>query len=283
VTARLEIRHTTLFTYEGPKVTSSYNEARLTPPTTDAQTTLESIVTTHPAATTTRYCDYWGTLVTAFDLHEPHDRLEVLAHSLVETSAPPPVRAPVDWAGLEAVRERFAELLAPTTYAPTGITDAEGLGDAAEEVAACRDPLAAVHDAVEAVRGHLSYDAESTGVRTTAVEAWTARSGVCQDFAHITLALLRTAGIPARYVSGYLHPVVDAEVGTTVVGQSHAWVEAWVGGWVPVDPTNGSPVAERHVRVAIGRDYADVSPLRGVYTGAAGSSLDVTVEVTRLR
>ncbi|HEV7827123.1 MAG TPA: transglutaminase family protein [Mycobacteriales bacterium] len=281
MTARLEIRHTTRFTYRGPKVTSSYNEARLTPQTTGTQATLESAVTTRPAAaTTTRYRDYWGTLVTAFDLHEPHDHLEVLAHSLVETSPPPPLGQPIDWDALGGVRDRYAELLATTAYAPTRTDD---LAVAAEEVATSRTPLAAVHTAVDAVRDHLDYDTGSTGVRTTAVEAWEARSGVCQDFAHVTLALLRSAGIPARYVSGYLHPVLDAPVGTTVVGQSHAWVEAWVGEWTAVDPTNGSAVAERHVRVANGRDYADVSPLRGVYTGAAGSSLEVTVEVTRLR
>jgi transglutaminase-like putative cysteine protease len=280
MTARLEIRHTTRYTYEGRRVTSSYNEARLTPQTTAAQTTLESAVTTHPAATMQRYCDYWGTLVTAFDLHEPHDHLEVLSHSLVETSTPSPVRAPVDWAGVRAVRDRFAELLAPTPYTSSG---GNGLADTAREVASCSDPLAAVHAAVDAVRAHLDYDPGSTGVHTTAVEAWDARSGVCQDFAHITLTLLRSAGVPARYVSGYLHPVVAFPVGTTVVGQSHAWVEAWVGEWVAMDPTNGSPTGERHVRVANGRDYADVSPLRGVYSGAAGSSLAVTVEVTRLR
>jgi transglutaminase-like putative cysteine protease len=280
MTARLEIRHSTRFTYEGPKVTSSYNEARLTPQTTEFQTTLESAVTTHPAATTHRYCDYWGTLVTAFDLHEPHDYLEVLARSVVETSSPVAVREPVGWGELVAVRDRYAELLAPTTYAPTGTPD---LAAAAAEVASCPDPLSALHAAVEIVQRHLDYDSGSTGVRTTALQAWAAQAGVCQDFAHITLALLRSAGVPARYVSGYLHPVVDAEVGTTVVGQSHAWVEAWVGEWAAADPTNGSRVGERHVRVANGRDYADVSPLRGVYTGAAGSSLEVTVEVTRLR
>jgi transglutaminase-like putative cysteine protease len=286
VTARLEIRHTTLFAYRGPKVTSSYNEARLTPQTTATQTTLESTVSTRPAAATTRYWDYWGTLVTAFDLHEPHDHLEVLAHSLVETSAPAPPARALGWDDLrtDAVRDRYAELLASTAYAPTAAEDAPaGLVDLAAEIAASRDPLEAVHTAVDAVRGHLDYDPGSTGVRTTAVQAWEARSGVCQDFAHITLALLRSAGVPARYVSGYLHPVLDPPVGETVVGQSHAWAEAWVGEWVAVDPTNGAAAGERHVRVASGRDYADVSPLRGVYTGAAGSCLEVTVEVTRLR
>jgi transglutaminase-like putative cysteine protease len=283
VTARLDIRHTTRFTYDGPKVTSSYNEARLTPQTTASQTTLESTVTTHPAAATTRYWDYWGTLVTAFDLHEPHDLLEVLAHSLVETSPPPAPAAVLGWAGLgaDAVRDRYAELLTPTSYAPA--PDAPGLADAAGEIAAYPDPMIAVEAAVGIVQAGLEYDPGSTGVRTTAVQAWEAGSGVCQDFAHITLALLRSAGIPARYVSGYLYPVADADIGQTVVGQSHAWVEAWVGDWVAVDPTNSAPVGERHVRVATGRDYGDVSPLRGVYTGAAGSTLEVTVELTRLR
>jgi transglutaminase-like putative cysteine protease len=282
VTVRLDIRHSTRFTYQGPKVTSSYNEARLTPQTTSSQTTLETTVTTHPAATTTHYWDYWGTFVTAFDLHEPHDRLEVLAHSVVETSAVLPPSVVVGWAELrtDALRDRYAELLTPTSYAPA---PSDGLAGAVEEIAASPDPPAAVASTVDRVRSGMDYQPGSTGVRTTAVQAWDAGSGVCQDFAHVTLSLLRAAGIPARYVSGYLYPTSDGAIGDTVVGQSHAWVEAWLGDWVSVDPTNGAAVGERHVRVASGRDYGDVSPLRGVYTGAAGSTLEVTVELTRLR
>ena len=279
---RLKVVHTTAFTYGAP-VTSSYNEARLTPQTTATQTTLEAVVRTDPPTNVQRYHDYWGTEVTAFDLHRPHERLEVVASSLVETA--PPAPAPEEratWADLatDEVRNRFAELLAPTRS--TAVDDA--MLPRVAVLTACPDPAAAVQAASALVREHLTYRQGATGVATTAAEAWAQGSGVCQDFAHITIALLRAAGIPARYVSGYLHPRREPVLGETVVGESHAWIEAWVGSWIAVDPTNGAPVGERHVLVGRARDYRDVSPVRGVYASAGGSSaLSVAVEITRVR
>jgi transglutaminase-like putative cysteine protease len=118
-------------------------------------------------------------------------------------------------------------------------------------------------------------------VGTSAVEAWHAGRGVCQDYAHISLAVLRAMGVPARYVPGYFYPKAEGTVGAKVIGESHAWVEAWTGDWAPYDPTNRVSVGERHVIVARGRDYSDVSPLRGIYSGPAGSSAEVTVELVR--
>ena len=132
------------------------------------------------------------------------------------------------------------------------------------------------------VRANVEYVPGSTGVRTSAQEAWSLRKGVCQDIAHLTLGMLRAVGIPARYVSGYLYPRADGAVGDTVAGQSHAWVEWWCGDWTGFDPTNGVAVGMRHVIVARGRDYADVTPLKGVYHGAPSTGLGVTVEITRL-
>ena len=106
---------------------------------------------------------------------------------------------------------------------------------------------------------------------------------MCQDYAHLGIAVLRAAGIPARYASGYLYPdELGGVVGEMHQGESHAWLEAWVGDWHPLDPTSGSPVAERHVLVARGRDYSDVAPLKGVYHGGPSHSLDVAVELTRV-
>jgi transglutaminase-like putative cysteine protease len=105
---------------------------------------------------------------------------------------------------------------------------------------------------------------------------------VCQDFVHLTLAVLRAMGIPARYTSGYLHPSPDAGVGDTIAGQSHAWAEAWTGEWHGLDPTNGGPTGERHVTVGRARDYADVSPFKGIFQGGPAEALGVTVELTRL-
>ena len=129
----------------------------------------------------------------------------------------------------------------------------------------------------------MEYLTGSTTVATLAPEAYRRRAGVCQDFAHVLLGILRAAGIPARYASGYLHPGSDAPIGMAVTGQSHAWVEAWVGQWVPIDPTNQVPVGECHVLVATGRDYADVTPLKGIYNGGPAESLGVKVELTRVR
>ena len=133
----------------------------------------------------------------------------------------------------------------------------------------------AVGDAVEYMHG-------VTGVHSTASDAWIARKGVCQDIAQLTAGMLRSVGIPARYVSGYLYPREDAAVGDTVAGQSHAWVEWWTGEWAGFDPTNGSSIDKRHVIVARGRDYGDVTPLKGIYHGAPSTDLGVTVELTRL-
>jgi transglutaminase-like putative cysteine protease len=283
VTMRLQVTHRTEYRYDSP-VTYSYNEARLTPQTTSTQTVLGSTLRTEPSTTALRYWDYWGTQVTAFDLHRPHDILEVVATSTVETDteiAPGDNDSVTVWEVLkdQRFRDLHSEFLSETQYTVLG----PSMESAAADVAGQPDPASAVHRASELVREHLTYRTGATGVRTTAAEAWEARSGVCQDFAHITIALLRKAGIPARYVSGYLHPKVSPEIGSTVVGESHAWIEGWAGDWLAVDPTNGSPVGMRHVLVGRARDYRDVSPIRGIYAGAGASTLDVSVEITRLR
>jgi len=121
-----------------------------------------------------------------------------------------------------------------------------------------------------------------TGVHSTAREAWKERKGVCQDITHLALGALRAVGIPARYVSGYLHPIPDAAIGVTVAGESHAWLEWFCGDeWRGFDPTNLIDIGDRHVLVGRGRDYNDVPPLRGVYAGPFGSTLFVSVEITR--
>lgn len=277
---RLRIKHVTGFTYAG-LAHASYNEARMTPLTEPGQTTLFSQIEATPGATTWRYRDYWGTAVTVFDLQRPHQQLRVTASSLVETV---PLRrepeAPVDWATLrdDSTVDTQLEYLTPTE-----LTTVDGeLVETAASLAAGASPDEAAHTIAEWVRDTVEYVPGSTGVRTSAQEAWAQRQGVCQDIAQLTAALLRSVGIPARYVSGYLHPRVDAEVGETVAGQSHAWVEWWIGEWVGFDPTNGLSIDQRHVVVARGRDYTDVTPLKGVYHGAPASELGVTVEITRL-
>ncbi|MBV9292120.1 MAG: transglutaminase family protein, partial [Frankiales bacterium] len=171
------------------------------------------------------------------------------------------------------------ELLDPTHYVPVD----DGVGERARELASDLPPVDAVLAICAWVHNALEYQPGVTGVHTSAVEALEAARGVCQDYAHLALVMLRSLGVPARYVSGYLHPVAEAERGVAVQGESHAWIEAWTGSWWGHDPTNDVPIGERHVTVARGRDYSDVSPLRGIYSGGASSALGVEVEVTRLR
>jgi len=280
MTWRVGIRHVTGYEYERP-VTSSYNEARITPISNDRQLVLESEVEVSPATAVYRYWDWWGTLVHAFDLHEPHDELVITGTSVVETSAAPwPPAAPATWDHLAdpAVRDCHAEFLGASTYVPLH----GGVQDAAAELDPALDPLATCSAVAELVREKLRYERGTTTVSTTAADALEIGSGVCQDFTHVALGLLRARGIPARYVSGYLHPSSLAEPGDVVAGQSHAWVEAWIGDWVPFDVTNGSAVGPRHVVVGRARDYADLAPLNGIFHGGPAKALGVTVELTRL-
>lgn len=277
---RLQVRHTTGYRYD-TEVTASYNEARLVPQTGPVQLTLESRVQTSPPARQQRYWDYWGTQVTSFDVSTPHRELEVTAFSVVETAdaGPPPTGA--TWALLqsEAVRDANVELQSPSARTVPG-DELTALATTTDEGL---EPYDAVLALVHRVHDAVAYRAGSTGVSTNAAQAWQQGAGVCQDIAHVSLAVLRAAGIPARYVSGYLHPGGEAApVGETVRGESHAWIEVWLGEWWGYDPTNAEPTGERHVVVARGRDYADVPPLKGVYSGGGSQSLGVVVEVTRL-
>lgn len=273
---RLEIDHTTLFRYDAP-VRSSYNEARMVPLTTLRQTTMSSQVTTRPAARQFRYWDYWGTQVLAFDVPEPHDELRIEAHSVVDTGYPSRP-APLSWAELAVRVEPLCELLTQTRYTPAD----RRLEDVGAGLRAS-DPFETVQAVVEWVHGALAYETGVTGVHTSAVEALDAGRGVCQDFAHLAVSLLRELGIPARYVSGYLHPTPDPDTEVEVTGQSHAWAEAWVGDWWEVDPTNLVAVGPRHVTVGRGRDYADVTPIKGVYAGETEDSMTTTVVIKRSR
>lgn len=280
MTWRMRVVHTTGYAYDGP-VTSSYNEARLTPRADHRQNVILNRVETVPATRSYRYTDYWGSAVTAFDLHAPHTELEVSGSSVVETETfAPPTEEEWSWEDLRAepLADQYDELLSPTAYVPRD----RKLGSVARQLAKGVTPGEAVARAVEWVHEEMSYIAGTTDVHTSAVQAWDERKGVCQDYAHLTLLLLRSMGIPSRYVSGYLHPKPKAAIGETVEGQSHAWIEAWVGGWWGYDPTNAIQVGEQHVSVGVGRDYADVPPLKGVYSGGGSTALEVVVEITRL-
>ncbi|MFM8600011.1 MAG: transglutaminase domain-containing protein [Mycobacterium sp.] len=276
---RMRVVHATGYAYKSP-VVASFNEARLTPRSDARQNVILNRVETAPASRSYRYVDYWGTAVTAFDLHAPHSELEVTAASVVETDVPEPVEASLGWSDLasETVLDRYHEVLIPTRYTPAS----KRIARVGRKIAKSDAPRDAVVAAAQWVRSELDYVPGSTGVHSSGLDALREGKGVCQDFAHLLLILLRGMGIPARYVSGYLHPQRDAAIGDPVDGQSHAWVQVWTGAWWNYDPTNDVDINEQYVSVGVGRDYSDVTPLKGIYSGEGSTDLDVVVEITRL-
>jgi transglutaminase-like putative cysteine protease len=281
--ARLRVRHVTDYRYDAP-VTASYNELRVTPRTGPAQVVLEARLEVTPVGRVLEYVDYFGTVVHVLDLHVPHRSLVIVGSAVVETGWPVEIPAPgepLGWAGIEqpAVAARFVEFLRPTAATAAD----PRLDRVARDLRRRCTPTDAPAVVGEWARQSMAYAPGTTGVHTSAAEAFEAGSGVCQDFAHLAITVLRSMGVPARYVSGYLHPKAAAAVGEAVTGESHAWIEAWDGSaWVPSDPTNGRAVGRDHVLVATGRDYADVAPVKGVYAGGGASTLTATVEITRL-
>lgn len=278
---RLKVSHHTGLRYSEP-VSASFNEARMTPADGDGQMLIAHELRTIPPARMQTYTDYWGTTVVAFDLHESHRILDVTSNSVVETTVTTPPRSTVTWDELKdpAVADRWCEYLRPSQY----VDDATGDPSRAEMLRSLHTdatPAEAIAHAMAAVREHMRYTPGATTVFTTASEAWARGEGVCQDFTHVTLSLLRALRIPARYVSGYLY-TGSGEIGEKVTGESHAWVEAWDGDWHGLDPTNDRVVGEGHVIVARGRDYSDVSPLKGIYAGGSSQALGVSVSLTRL-
>jgi transglutaminase-like putative cysteine protease len=279
MTWRLKIEHRTRIDYDG-EVLASYNEVRMTPLNDHFQSALDARVQVSPTATGSRYWDYWGSYVTAFDVHVPHRTLALTATSTVETTSAPRTPGTANWDTLRdpRIRDAHVEYLSATPHTTVG----SELVDTVRGLVGDAPPAEAARICAEWLRGEVAYVSGTTGVHTVAMEAWNARAGVCQDLAHLTVGLLRGLGIPARYVSGYLHPAPDAGIGETVTGQSHAWAEWWDGVWTPYDPTNGKPVGVEHVVVARGRDYWDVPPHKGVYAGPGGTRLAVEVDVTRV-
>ncbi|WP_454301607.1 transglutaminase family protein [Salana multivorans] len=279
--SRLRIVHHTGFRYER-SATASYNEARMHPHTREGQFVLDTALEISAAASRSTYSDYWGTTVSTFEVLTPHSELSVRATSIVDTRPRPLTPVQMGWEELVA-RIPFSITLTECLEQTAATAPDEEMRELASRLRGERDDVDATALAIcEAVGAAMEYRRGVTGVQSTAQEAWAARTGVCQDIAHVSLGVLRAAGIPARYVSGYLHPDREAPVGKSVVGESHAWIEWFAGEWRGYDPTNLAEIGELHVYVGHGRDYSDVPPLRGVYAGSSGSEMFVSVEVTRL-
>jgi transglutaminase-like putative cysteine protease len=277
---RLRIKHMTGFHYGGD-VTASYNEARMLPTSADGQLVLYSNLEILPISSHHSYVDYWGSRVSSFEILTPHRELALTATSLVEVRKRSHSDNDIGWDALADEIEKSTENIEQTKQTGRTAPPPDVVALAADIAGRNSKTFEAALEICTSICGSMQYMHGVTGVHSTAAEAWAVRKGVCQDITHLALGALRSVGIPARYVSGYLHPKPHAEVGETISGESHAWVEWFCGEWRGFDPTNLIDIGDRHVTVGRGRDYNDVPPLRGVYAGPYGSELFVTVEITR--
>ncbi len=279
------IRFLTEYVYDAP-VTDNLNALRVRPATTSSQRCDEFTVRIDPEARVGRHSDYFGTEVLEFGIVRAHSRLSIDVRARVVTAQPaePPE---ADWHALqtEAYAEAAGEYLLPALDNP----DLETLDELAATVRG-ETPLATLRALCELIPERYEYRPGVTYVSTTIEEFLDVGAGVCQDYVHLALILLRRNGIAARYVSGYLWAAPTDEGDDSVEVETHAWLEALLPGsggrgepvWVGADPTNRRLAGERHVKIGHGRHYADVPPVRGVYQGGAASKLDASVHMTRL-
>lgn len=282
---RLEIRYVNLFTY-GEPAWESHNLLRAAPCDNGRQRLIGYQVEVSPRAPIHSYVDYWGTRVDEFSVIEPHNSLRVAAESVVETA---PASFPEVSPPLSSLDRVTGELGAFLRRSPHSDWDRH-VEETARDLIAGRDGLVdAVIAISDAVTASLKYEPGATYVGMSVGDVLAQGAGVCQDFSHLGIAMYRSVGIPARYVSGYLYSedqssgVIPEEAELSV--QTHAWIEVMIPGhgWWALDPTNAQPVGELHVKIGHGRDYEDVMPLRGVYHGGADHALGVDVRISRER
>lgn len=277
--SRYRVSHVTGFKY-GNEVTTSYNEVRLLPVRDERQFVISTKLDVLPQGSAIEYLDYFRTRVIQFEVLEPHNELTISSSSLVEIHERQTDVPSLDWDALAGLKPNSLELTDALGQTRRTQPPAD-LAKFAKKLTGQIEPHEAAMNICKKVFEAMTYKHGFTGVHSVATEAWSAKIGVCQDYAHIALGALRAAGIPARYVSGYLHPQLEPKVGEKVSGESHAWVEWWAGSWYGYDPTNDIEIGDRHIVVARGRDYDDVAPLRGVYAGGGDSELFVQVDITR--
>jgi transglutaminase-like putative cysteine protease len=281
------VTHLTLYQYSEP-ITDSVMEIRMQPRSDGNQRCVRFELEISPESRVIDFRDYLGNNISTFDIPAPHKRLAIKADAVVEVRPLPvlPDSLPaVIWDRIDvAVQEdrELYDMLLPGHYArPTAL-----LNRFSQELSWSRraDPLTLLRELNSAIYRSFTYNQHVTRVDSPIDIALENRQGVCQDFTHIMLALCRSIGIPARYVSGYLYHRRDDQLERSVQDASHAWVEAWLPdlGWIGFDPTNNRLAAERHIRVSVANDYADASPSRGVFKGKADTALEVRVKVQML-
>lgn len=289
---RFRITHVTRYRYANP-ASESFMEARLAPLATPAQSILKRSLRVTPPCRVTTFTDFFGNTVEQFSIILRHERLELRASSEVETH--PVVTPPeaLDISISEARQIYRSQLVRRFDFLrpSAGVQFSRAVGRISSGLFRPADNLGeALHKLMRWVHRRFTYKPGVTNVSTTVDQALALRKGVCQDFAHVMIAILRSSEIPARYVCGYIETETQRQAAQRgerfLVGaaESHAWVEVGLpnGNWYPLDPTNDIPAGERHVVVAVGRDFHDTSPTRGVFKGAGRTTLKVSVHMQRL-
>jgi transglutaminase-like putative cysteine protease len=265
---RLTIRHETVYTFTQP-ASYTIQLLRLTPPQTQRQRVIDWTLET--PGRRHRHVDAYGNVTHTLVVSQPHTRLRIAVRGLVEVTARADGRLSDDEPADSGLPREVFQVPTPLT-APDEAIAAFGRAVLPQGMAGPQDALRLA----EAIRDAVVYESGVTDVATPAAAALAHGRGVCQDHAHLALAVARQLGVPARYVSGYIHP------GDTRHAASHAWLDLWFPstGWVAVDVTHAQFTSDWHVRVAVGRDYASAGPVRGVRTGGGEESMDVSVVVT---
>ena len=284
----LEIRHVTRYQYDEP-VRESLMELWMQPQKRPEQRLVSFELDVDPAAQLFSYADTFGNAVYHFDIPQPHQRMTITARSAVETENPPALPQGLDrgeWDRLKSgfVRGEHFDFLHPHGFAEPTKALAAFMAEKQLDELRISNPLNAIRELSRTIYESFAYEAGVTRADSPIDDVLKARAGVCQDFAHVMIAICRLWGVPARYVSGYLF--TDRKAGDrSDPDATHAWVEVFLPSlrWVGFDPTNNIMACERHVACAIGRDYSDVPPSRGVYKGEAESELAVGVTVRRAR
>jgi transglutaminase-like putative cysteine protease len=280
---KFRITYSTEYRYSEP-VRDNLNVLRVKPATTKTQTVDDFVLRVDPESRLHQYRDYFGSEVVEFGVTEPHEQLSVEARMHVTTSEPedPPAGS---W---ETVASRGYRAEGGEHLLHSELPPADGAVDELLEVVRAPTPAETVLAVGETIPGRFTYQSGSTFVGSTVADLLEGGAGVCQDFVHLGLMLLRELGIAARYVSGYLFAAPEGGGPDSVEVQTHAWLEALVpdgesgSRWVGGDPTNRGRAGETHVKIGHGRHYQDVAPIRGVYRGPATSEHSASVEMRRL-
>ena len=289
---RFEITHTTRYHYGSP-ASESFMDVRLHPPSNAAQTVLARSLLIEPACRVSGYTDYYGNAVEQFSIIHRHDELRLTAGTTVETHPVTTAPAALDLTVSEARQIYRAQQLRyfDFVHPSRGIAPGRAVHRAANRLFRPADHFGqALERALHWIHRRIAYTPGATGIDTGVEEILGARRGVCQDHAHVLIAILRSAEIPARYVCGYIETESQRKASERgerhLVGaaESHAWVEIALpnGSWHALDPTNDIPAGERHVVVTVGRDFHDTSPTRGVFKGAQKTVLKVAVIMRRV-